>query len=104
MRRVGRVIWFIGGAVARRARCNETWCINYVSVDDSSKPERTLKLLGLQALAFSVRDLRLFRLLLPIFLLTSSLAQAQTAPPPSADIQRQRVEQLKELLRTKKDL
>ena len=32
------------------------------------------------------------------------MAQAQTAPPPSTDIQRERVEQLKELLRTKKDL
>ena len=30
--------------------------------------------------------------------------QAQTAPPPSADIQRERVEQLQELLRTKKAL
>ena len=41
---------------------------------------------------------------MPILLLTPGLAQAQTAPPPSADIQRERVEQLKELLRTKKDL
>ncbi len=45
-----------------------------------------------------------FRLVLPILLLAPHLAQAQTAPPPSADIQRERVEQLQELLRTKKDL
>ena len=51
-----------------------------------------------------MRDLRSFRFLLPILLLTPGLAQAQTAPPPSADIQRERVEQLQELLRTKKDL
>ena len=41
---------------------------------------------------------------MPILLLTPGLAQAQTAPPPSADIQRERVEQLQALLRTKKDL
>src|SRR5262245_21038193 len=103
MRRVGRVIWFIVGPVARRAPCNEASRFNYVSADHC-KPERILKLLGLKNLAFSVRDLRLFRLLLPIFLLMPSLVQAQTAPPPLADIQRERVEQLKELLRTKKDL
>ena len=45
-----------------------------------------------------------FRLILPILLLAPHMAQAQTAPPPSADIQRERVEQLQELLRTKKDL
>ena len=32
------------------------------------------------------------------------MAQAQTATPASAEIQRERVEQLQELLRTKKDL
>ena len=50
------------------------------------------------------RKLISFSLVLPILLLTPGLAQAQTAPPPSADIQRERVEQLKELVRTKKDL
>ena len=43
--------------------------------------------------------------LLPILLLTPGIVQAQPAPqPPSADIQRERVEQLQELLRTKKAL
>ena len=50
------------------------------------------------------RKLISFRLVLPILLLAPGLAQAQTAPPPSSDIQRERVEQLQELLRTKKDL
>ena len=50
------------------------------------------------------RTLISFRLVLPILLLTPGLAQAQTAPPASAKIQRERVEQLQELLRTKKDL
>ena len=50
------------------------------------------------------RTLISFRLILPILLLTPHMAQAQTAPPPSSDIQRERVEQLQELLRTKKDL
>ena len=67
-------------------------------------PAAILKLLRLKALAILVRDLRSFRLLFPILLMAPGLAQAQTAPPPSADIQRERVDQLKELLRTKKDL
>ena len=46
----------------------------------------------------------LARFLPTILLLTPGLVQAQTAPPPSADIQRERVEQLQELLRTKKEL
>ena len=50
------------------------------------------------------RTLISFSLVLPILLLTPGLAQAQTASPASADIQRERVEQLTELLRTKKDL
>ena len=50
------------------------------------------------------RKLISFRLILPILLLAPGLAQAQTATPPSSDIQRERVEQLQELLRTKKDL
>ena len=50
------------------------------------------------------RKLITFRLILPILLLAPGLAQAQTAPPPSSDIQREPVEQLQELLRTKKDL
>jgi septal ring factor EnvC (AmiA/AmiB activator) len=45
-----------------------------------------------------------FRFLLPILVLTPGLAQAQTAQAPSPDIQRQRIEQLQELIRTKKDL
>jgi hypothetical protein len=106
MRRVGRVVWYIAWAVARSSHRNETSRLNCVSVGGSTfspKPERR-KLLGLKTLAFIVRDLRSLRLLLPIFLLSPGLVQAQTAPPPSADIQRERVEQLKELLRTKKDL
>jgi len=51
-----------------------------------------------------VRDLRLFKFLLPILVLTPGLAQAQTAQAASPDIQRQRIEQLQELIRTKKDL
>ena len=47
------------------------------------------------------RKLISFRLVLPILLFAPHLARAQTAPP---DIQRERVEQLQELLRTKKDL
>ena len=50
------------------------------------------------------RTLISFRLVLPILLLAPHIAQAQTAPPPSADIQRERVEQLQELLRTKQPL
>ena len=50
------------------------------------------------------RTLISFSLVLPILLLTPGLAQAQTASPASADIQRERVEQLTELLRAKKDL
>ena len=39
--------------------------------------------------------------LLPILLLTPAIVQAQPAPRTSTDIQRERVEQLKELVRTK---
>ena len=70
----------------------------------SATRAQILRLLRVKALASIVRDLRSFRLVLPILLLAPGLAQAQTAPPPSADIQRERVEQLQELLRTKKDL
>ena len=106
MRRVGSVVWSLVWA-AHRLLCSETSRLNCASVDGptfSPKPERIFKLLGLGAPACIVRDLRSFGLLLPLFLLTPALVQAQTAPPPSADIQRERVEQLKELLRTKKDL
>ena len=51
------------------------------------------------------RELFLSLKFLPlILLLVPHIAQAQTAPPSSADIQRQRIEQLQELIRTKKDL
>jgi hypothetical protein len=66
-----------------------------------SPTRRLLTLLRLKAV---VRDLRSFKFLLPILLLTPSLAQAQTTQAPSPDIQRQRIEQLQELIRTKKDL
>ena len=67
--------------------------------------EPILTFLRLKALAFIGRDLRSFRFLLPILLLTPGLAQAQTAPPPSADRQEhERNEQLQELLRSRRDL
>ena len=50
------------------------------------------------------RTLISFRLVLPILLFVPHLAQAQTATPAATDIKRERVEQLQELLRTKKDL
>ena len=66
---------------------------------------------GIACLSFSLTQARTLALplkalawFLLLLLLTPGLAQAQTAPPPSADIQRERVEQLQELLRTKKDL
>ena len=60
-----------------------------------------LALPGLKALRLDA----LTWFLLPILLLTPGIVQAQPAPlPPSADIQRERVEQLQELLRTKKAL
>ncbi len=85
---------------ARDSRCKETPpldCLSRNGTHTAFSPPREpiFTLLRLKALA---------RSLLPILLLTSGLAQAQTAPSPSADIQRERVEQLKELLRTKKDL
>ena len=85
---------------ARDSRCKETPpldCLSRNGTNTAFSPPREpiFTLLRLKALA---------RSLLPILLLTSGLAQAQTAPSPSADIQRERVEQLKELLRTKKDL
>jgi hypothetical protein len=53
----------------------------------------------------ALRPKALTRFLLPILLLMPGIVQAQPAPPaPSADIQRERVEQLQELLRTKKAL
>ena len=70
-----------------------------------STREPILTFLRLKALAFIVRDLRSFRFLLPFLLLTPGLAQAQTAPPPSADRQEhERNEQLQELLRSRRDL
>jgi hypothetical protein len=54
-----------------------------------------------RTLALRLNALTWFLLLL---LLTPGLVHAQTTTPPSADIQRQRLEQLKELVRTKKDL
>ncbi len=60
--------------------------LNCVPGDDSTRPK-----------AFSW-------FLLPILLLMPALVQAQPAPRSSRDIQRERVEQLKELVQTKRDL
>ena len=98
--------------IVRLSLCKETSLLNPVSGDGStsaantasfSPREHILTFFRLKALAV-LRDLRSFRFLLPILLLTPEVAQAQTAPPPSGEIQRERVEQLQELLRTKKDL
>ena len=100
--------------IARRSRCKEASLLDCLSGESSASVSantafsatraQILRLLRIKALALIVRDLRSFSLLLPILLLTPGLAQAQTAPPPSADIQRERVEQLKELVRTKKEM
>ena len=107
MRRVGRavevfssrdkLVWSVVRGIVKRLAGGSTSFNTFFSA-------AILKLLRLEALAILVRDLRSFRLLFPILLMAPGLAQAQTAPPLSADIQRERVDQLKELLRTKKDL
>ena len=97
--------------IARVSPCKETSPLNCVSGEGSTSvlantasfsPPRELILTLPRLKALRLKALTWF--LLPILLLTPGLAQAQTAPPPSADIQRERVEQLQELLRTKKDL
>ena len=116
MRRVGsavevsnsrdKLVWLVARDIVRLSLFKQTSPLNRLTGDGSTSSANTasfpreliltrLQTLGLKALA---------RCLLPILLLTPGLAQAQTAPPPSADIQSERVEQLKELLRTKKDL
>ena len=118
MRRVGgavevsnsrdKLVWLVVRGIVRLSLCKETSPLNCLSGDGSTSsantasfsPPRELILTRLQALGLKA----LARCLLPILLLTPGLAQAQTAPPPSADIQRERVEQLKELLRTKKEM
>ena len=109
-----KLIGLVVRDIARLSPGKETSPLNCLSGDGSTSlsantsfwPTRAqiLRLLRPKTPAFVVRDLRSFRFMLPILLLMSGLAQAQTAPPPSADIQRERVEQLQELLRTKKDL
>ncbi len=108
MRRVGRavevfssrdkLVWSVVRGIVKRLPGGSTSF-------NTSFSAAILKLLRLEALAILVRDHRSFGLLFPILLMAPGLAQAQTtAPPLSADIQRERVDQLKELLRTKKDL
>ena len=113
MRRVGRAVWLVLRALAHLSPCKERSPLISVSGDVSTSvlanttpfsARKLLTRLRLKALAFIVRDLRLFKFLLPILVLTPGLAQAQTAQAPSPDIQRQRIEQLQELIRTKKDL
>ena len=111
MRRVSNAVCLVGGRIARVSVCEETSPLACVSGDGSTfntasfSPARALIFLTLlKALVFIVRGLCSFKFLLPILLLTPSLAQAQTAQAPSPDIQRQRIEQLQELIRTKKDL
>jgi hypothetical protein len=104
----GKLVWLVVPGVVRLSLYKQTSHFNCLSGDGSTSsdntasfsPPRELILTGLQALGLKA----LARCLLPILLLTPGLAQAQTAPPPSADIQRERIEQLQELLRTKKDL
>src|SRR4051794_17721301 len=103
VRRVSTAAWLIVRARARLSR-KETSPFISVSGDAStsvlantapfSPARELLTLLRFKALAFIVRDLRSFKFLLPILLLTPSLAQAQTTQAPSPDIQRQRIEQL----------
>ena len=111
MRRVSTAVWLVVRAVARLLPRKETSPLISVSGDVSTSvldntapfsPRR--ELLSLSRLKAVVRDLRSFKFLLPILLLTPSLAQAQSAQAPSPDIQRQRIEQLQELIRTKKNL
>jgi TolA-binding protein len=114
VRRVSTAVWLVVRGLARLSPCKETSPFISVSGDGStsvlastapfSPARELLTLLRFKALAFIVRDLRSFKFLLPILLLTPGLAQAQTAQAPSPDIQRQRIEQLQELIRTKKDL
>ena len=113
MRRVGTAVWLVLRALAHLSPCKERSPLISVSGDVSTSvlanttpfsARKLLTRLRLKALAFIVRDLRLFKFLLPILVLTPGLAQAQTAQAPSPDIQRQRIEQLQELIRTKKDL
>jgi len=113
VRRVGTAVWLVLRALAHLSPCKERSPLISVSGDVSTSvlanttpfsARKLLTRLRLKALAFIVRDLRLFKFLLPILVLTPGLAQAQTAQAPSPDIQRQRIEQLQELIRTKKDL
>lgn len=113
MRRVGTAVWLVLRALAHLSPCKERSPLISVSGDVSTSvlanttpfsARKLLTRLRLKAFAFIVRDLRLFKFLLPILVLTPGLAQAQTAQAPSPDIQRQRIEQLQELIRTKKDL
>src|SRR4029078_3945387 len=83
-------------------RCGVVMCLAVKPLQVSASPPSV----AARVECVSNRTLTLisFGLVLPILLLAPHLSQAQTAPPPSADIQRERVEQLQELLRTKKDL
>src|SRR3954465_4816111 len=114
MRRVARAVdacsaWIVVRDIAHRSCCKETSPLNCLlgdgsislSANPAFSPTRAqiLRLLRVKALALIVRHLHSFRFLVPILLLAPGLAQAQTAPPPSADIQRERVGQLQELLR-----
>ncbi len=106
-----KFVWSVVRGIARLSHWKETSPVTYVSGDGSTaisantasfSPDREQILPHPRSKALRLRALA--RLLPIILLLTPGLAQAQTAPPPSADVQRERVAQLQELIRTKKDL
>ena len=122
MRRVARVVevsnardkfvWFVVREIARLSHQKETSPVACVSGDGSSaaisadtasfSPAREQNLPLPRSKAPRLKALAGF--LPTILLLTPGLVLAQTAPQPSADIQRERAAQLQELHRTKKEL